>query len=315
MSQMNLSRIQGAMDVKRMGEAIVAGVGAGGSATFFCNLARCGVRRFRIIDPQRIERSNVARQGHDATEIGTPKVKAVAKMIKAINSEAEVTYLVQDFCDLSDGEIDSFLGDANLLCFMTDSFRAQARGNEAALRLNKPALWAGLYRGGTAGEIAFWHPQLAACYRCLMAARYEAQEKATKAGESLDPPSDGATIFDIQFLDAIAGMIAVGLLTRGAKNRFGRLIEELDDRNFIMVTTDSSYRWNGRDIIREQLKVPSDVRTLFAWNAVVRSDETAATEPCPDCRQFRGRTPSVKAHCDNRQTDLVDDILVPGSIH
>src|SRR5207249_2199483 len=94
-------------------------------------------------------------------------------------------------------------GDADLLLLAADRFEAQARGNQAALLLGKPAVWVGLYRGGLAGEVIFWHPDLAACYRCLCEKRYAAHEAAGAGSSSLDPPSTGTTVFDVQFLDSI----------------------------------------------------------------------------------------------------------------
>ena len=63
----------------------------------------------------------------------------------------------------------------------------------------------------------------------------------------------------------------MGLLTRGSANRYGRLIAQLGDRNFLQVKIDPSWTWKGRDIIREQLvslvrrpgmRLPEDTRTL-----------------------------------------------------
>lgn len=285
---MRNSRIASAIDVEKTSQAIVGGVGVGGSADFYCDLARCGVQRFRIIDPQRIETSNVARQGHDETNIGMAKVKAVAKKIKAINPRAEVLYEVIDFTQMTEPAMDAFFAAANLLVFMTDSFAAQALGNALALRQGIPALWAGLYAGGMGGEIAFWHHKLDACFRCLVSLRYKAHEAAKATGKSLDPVSDGATIFDIHFLDAIAGMLAIGLLTMGSQNRFGQLIEKLGNRNFLSISLDPDYRLRGKDPIRDILGIDPSNPAYFAWNTAIRSDPTADSEPCPDCVRFRG---------------------------
>ena len=45
-------------------------------------------------------------------------------------------------------------------------FKAQAFGNEVALRLGIPAVWVGLYRSGQVGEVIFWHKDLPSCFRC-----------------------------------------------------------------------------------------------------------------------------------------------------
>jgi hypothetical protein len=124
--------------------------------------------------------------------------------------------------------------------------------------LNIPAVWIGLYAAGLGGEVIFWHPGIRACYRCLCARRYEAHQQAETSGASLDPTSHGATIFDVHLIDAIAGQIAIGLLTAGSDTRFGRLIDELGDRNFIQVQLDPHFQIGGREVIREMLSVPAD---------------------------------------------------------
>ena len=40
----------------------------------------------------------------------------------------------------------------------TDSHAAQARVNQIALALNKPAVFVGVYEGGGGGEVDFWRP-------------------------------------------------------------------------------------------------------------------------------------------------------------
>lgn len=285
---MNFSRIANVVDIGTLQQAIIGLVGAGGSAGLATDLVRTGVGNLLLIDPDRVDVTNVARQAHNADQIGIPKVKALGKQLKRINPDVQVRYLPQDFCAISDEMIDEYFADVDLLIFATDHFPAQARGNEVALRLNKPAEWIGLYRGGMGGEIAFWHDGIDACFHCLCKKRYEAHETATRRGRSIDPASDGATIFDIHFLDSIAGMVAVGLLTRGSNNRFGRLIGELGDRNFIQVKIAPDFSWRGRDVIREQLGIAEDCDAFFAWNAIARRDPDGGRLYCADCERFRG---------------------------
>jgi molybdopterin/thiamine biosynthesis adenylyltransferase len=294
---MELMRIKNAIDIQKTQNATVGVVGAGGNAGLICDLARCGVQHFVVIDFDRVDRTNIARQAHALNAIGTYKVDAIAAMVRAINPEAEVLGVVRDFTTLTDDEIDALFGDCDLMIFTTDSFKAQARGNQVALRLGIPAIWIGLYGGGRAGEIILWHSEIASCFRCLCSSRYRAQEQAAAKGISLDPGSDGATIFDIHCLDSIAGEIALGLLTRGSDNRFGRLVAQLADRNFLQIVLDPTWTWNGRNIIREQLGVPDDRDTFFSWITIARRDPTSG-QPCPDCVKYRGRAPALPAAGD-----------------
>lgn len=283
---MDLSRLERVMDIKRLSQAVVGIVGVGGASDLAQNIGRSGVRHFRLIDRDVVGRENIARQGHDAAAVGAPKVKALAKKLKAVNPDVDVRYLAADFLEIGDDEIADFLGTADLLIFATDAFRAQAKGNTVALQYGIPALFPGLYRGGEAGEVIFWHPDIDACYQCLCKRRYEAHDAAEAEGRSLDPGSDGATIYDISLLDAIAGQLAIGLLTRGADNRFGRLIDRLGDRNFLQVKIDPLYRLRGRDVVRESLRIADDCPSFTGWTTVALANESC--DVCTDCERYRG---------------------------
>lgn len=296
MSKWNVAmyeRISNVVDVETMQNSRVALIGAGGSFVLGCNMIRNGLGSIVLVDFDIVESSNIARQGHSSDQIGEPKVKALAANLHAINPATQVQYQVADFTGLSDEQIDSTFGECDLFIFGTDSFACQARGNEVALRLNTPAMWIGLYAGGLAGEVIWWTPERLSCFRCLCQKRYEAQADVLSGKVSAAASSQGATVFDIALVDAIAGQIAVGLLTQGADNRFGRLIEQLGNRQFIQIGIDPEWRLNGRDVVREQLGVAEETTTLFAWNSIARNDPDNGFPPCPDCRRFRERTDDV----------------------
>ena len=285
---MNNSRISSVIDVRKMQQSEVTVVGAGASSDLLVALARCATGAFNLIDPDRVTMPNISRQGHYADEIGVLKVEAVAAAIRRVNAAARIKCLPIDFLQMTDEQIDAELGSTDLFIFATDRFAAQARGNEVALRLNTPAIWIGLYPGGLAGEIIWWAQHIDACLRCLVPNRYAAHAKAAEEGRLLDPPSDGCTILDVSLLDSIAGMVALGLLTRGSDNRFGRLIDELGDRNFIQVQLDPTWTLKGRNVVREQLGVADDCPAFFSWNTIVRADPDLGQLPCDDCTAYRG---------------------------
>jgi molybdopterin/thiamine biosynthesis adenylyltransferase len=285
---MNTSRISGVIDTTKTAASTVTFIGAGGAADLIVALARCGVGTFILIDFDMVTAANIARQGHHVDEIGRLKVEAVAAIVRRINPDARIICLPVNFLEMTDEEVDSQLGQTDLFIFATDRFAAQARGNEVALRLHKPAIWIGLYAAAGAGEIVWWAPHIDACFRCLLSKRYAAHAKAAETGQALDPASDGCTIFDVSLLDSIAGMLAIGLLTRGSDNRFGRLIDQLGDRNFLQVQLAPEWSLNGRNVIREQLGVAADCPAFFSWNTIVRADPDGGKLLCPDCEKFRG---------------------------
>lgn len=280
---MNYSRIGSVIPVQEVEKKEVAVVGCGGVAGLVKTLRRCGVRRFRLVDQDTVGAENLARQDFTADQVGTLKVVALAQGLNRIDSDTFSTCFPRDWCSFADAEIDEHFSDIDLFLFATDSFPAQARGNEVALRLRKPAVWMGLYPGGRAGEIVFWHPGLASCFRCLAEERYKVFER----GNLQKISSNGADMLAVSLIDSLAGMIALGLLTTGEGNRYGSLLKTLGERNFLQVKVDSDWTWNGRDIFRETLGIPEGNEAYIGFCTIARRNPDPGGQ-CPDCRRFLG---------------------------
>jgi hypothetical protein len=260
-------------------------VGTGGGANLARNLARCGVGQLRLDDFDRVEAANICRQEHMHDQIGMLKVDALAAELKRINPAIDVRCIDRDFCTMGDAEIDERFGDCDLFVFAVDNLPANARGNATALRLRKPAIWSGVYPRGRAGEIVFWHPGLASCHRCLCANRYRKHAD----GLITTPPNSSPDVLSVQLVDSIAGMLSIGLLTRGASDFYGRLIDQLGDRNFLQIKIDPEWKWGGRDVIGEHLGIDVKCPAYFSFVTIARRDPTGGQPPCPDCIKFLGR--------------------------
>src|SRR5207245_2136768 len=135
---------------------------------------------------------------------------------------------------------------------------------------------------GQAGEVVWWLPHVASCYRCLCSERYKAFEQ----GKMIDQVSDGADILAVQFLDSLTAMIVIAILTRGSDNRYGRLIDELGNRNFLQVKIDPSWTIGGVDPVAKYLGVHKDSNAYIGFSTVARRDPDAGGT-CPDCQKYR----------------------------
>ncbi|HEX3151195.1 MAG TPA: ThiF family adenylyltransferase [Gemmataceae bacterium] len=264
-------------------------IGNGGGANLTRNLARCNIKRLNLVDFDHVEAVNVCRQEHAADQVGWPKVEALARELRRINSGLQVRRFTRNFCEFSDREIDQHFGETDLFVFAVDNLAANARGNEVALRLGKPAIWSGLYAGGRAGEVVWWKRDLP-CFRCLCGKRYALRDRGADVGQL----AESADIFAIQYLDSVAGMIALGLLTADADNAYGRLIERLGDRNFLQLKISSERAWQDRDVIREQLQIPANNPGYLAWCTAARRDPAGGQPPRVDCQTFRGGQRSME---------------------
>jgi hypothetical protein len=279
---MNFDRIRPTIDVDRMQQSHATIVGGAYGLTH--DLVRCGLGSVTYVDFDRIDASNPARQDFNMTDIGQHKAETLARTLEDINPAVEVNYLLRDFCDIGQEEFDLHFGHTDIFILATDFFPAQARGNLQALRLRKPAVWIGMYRGGRAGEIVHWMPDVTpACYRCVCSSRYRAfSAQAGSAVNETHIPSTGGTILDLHFVDAIAGQIAVGILTADADNRMGRLIRQLGNRNLLQIKLDPEYRLGDTDIFARYL---GNHPANFSFTTIALPMEL---EPdCPDCAMRR----------------------------
>jgi len=278
---MDTRRIDGAIDTAALAGRCVAGVGTGGAAGLYRDLIRCGLGALKLFDKDTVGAENVCRQEHALDQVGLPKAEALRRELLRINPDVAAAVHHDDITRFSDEEARVIFAGVDLFVAATDSHAAQARVNQLALMLDKPAVWAGMYRGGRAGDVAFWHPGLASCYRCLFPSRFAAFERGP-----VDPPSDGATIMDVKILDAIAAQLVVALLTEGAENRFGCLTAQLGTRQVLQVKLDPQWTINGSDPVRKYLGVADGSDGYVAFCTVARRDPDAGGH-CPDCQKYR----------------------------
>jgi hypothetical protein len=296
---MNFERIRPSIDVDRMQQSHVTIIG--GAFGLAHDLVRCGVGAVTLIDFDVIDATNPARQDL-YSDFGRHKAEATAADLLRINRELETEVLLTDFCSLTQEQVDELLGRTDLLIDGTDSFPVHARANREAIRLRRAALWIGLYQGARAGEIIHYIPdQTPACYRCICSDRYRAYADAgpgLAVRRHVTVSSAGGTILDLHLVDAIAGQIAVGILTRGAENRFGQIIPQLGNRNLLQVKIDPTYCLGHKDIFRQYL---GDHPANFSFTTIALPMER---EPdCPDCRSSGPRS-LEPAHAPNHATNV-----------
>jgi molybdopterin/thiamine biosynthesis adenylyltransferase len=133
----------GAQGQARLSQGRVAIVGCGATGACVSGLlARAGVGQLVIIDRDYVEPSNLQRQSlfdeADAAE-SLPKALAAARKIAAFNSEVQTTPVV---ADLTPENIESLLGDADLILDATDNFETRYLINDFAVKHGKPWIYA-----------------------------------------------------------------------------------------------------------------------------------------------------------------------------
>lgn len=250
------ARVHDAYHLPTMAAARVIAVGCGGSAGFLADLARAGVGEFVLIDPDTVAPENVGTQAVYRSDIGRPKVSALAERLVDISPHARVWVVQASLDDLDDASVrrlalgwlpgaDGPRPGSSLLCAFTDAFAAQARVARLGLHLGVPVVGGMVYAEGRGVELTFAAPRITpACIRCAQRSRYVAY---LEQGFVNTIGSAGTPIAATARLNALKLPVAVSLLHRfsdvasgehPAVQRSDRLLDAISERNLVIASLD-----------------------------------------------------------------------------
>src|SRR5664280_32089 len=140
----------------------IAGAGGLGSPAAIY-LAVAGVGRIRICDMDSLEPTNLNRQIlHDHTRVGVNKSISARQTLALTNPHVEVTALTER---IAADNVDSLVGDADIILDCLDNFATRYVLNEAAARLRIPLVYGSVW--GMEGRLNFFQPPETPCLRCL----------------------------------------------------------------------------------------------------------------------------------------------------
>lgn len=261
----------------------IAVIGVGGGSNLTLDLCRMGPRKLTLIDPDRVEVSNLCRTAFTVSDLGLPKAQALARHVKSINPFIEVTGVVGVF------DAKSPRSDIDLVIAGTDSFEAQAAVNLWALKYGVPAVFIGLHALARGGLVIWVLPGVTPCYRCVASARYEA---ASSGGASLNLSGQAGSVLDTTFIDTVAGKIVVALLEREQDSEYGAFFRAMQGRTQVIVRMHPLYRCGDLDVFDVVLgdlpKEPKDFKAELKAQALLAMDTlwlTTEHDPhCPDCK-------------------------------
>ena len=168
-------RIEGVVDLAELGRkrVLVVGLGSGGS-TVALELAKAGVGHFTLLDPDRIEPTNVVRHECDDRYLHRRKVDAIAELIQGRNPNAEIKTIGKDVFELGD-RLEELVAESDLIAACTDVEPPKQLLNRLAIAAGVPTVYAGVYARGTGGEvIRCGGGREDPCYACAVSVLKEA---------------------------------------------------------------------------------------------------------------------------------------------
>ncbi len=182
---------------------LIVGCGALGAAHAE-TLARAGVGFLRIVDRDFVEFSNLQRQtlfSESDAKDRIPKAIAAKNRLAQINSEIESEAVV---ADINLSNIESLIGDCDLILDGTDNFQTRYLVNDACVKHNK--IWIYGAAVSSYGATMTVQPQRTPCLRCIF-------ETMPDAGTS--PTCDTAGVIQpiINSISAVQTTEALKILT------------------------------------------------------------------------------------------------------
>lgn len=194
-------------------------VGTGSVGSYMAELlVRSGLGAIALIDPETVEAANLCRTTYDLTDLGRPKVEAIARRLLNINPLLDVTLQAKSLMDFDVAEFEAMVQEADLVVAATDDTAAQRIINRFAYFHGKPTLFVGLYRGAEGGEVIFTIPDRTPCYLCATANRHKAESDLGRVSADADYGNNGrvmgevAIAADIHHVTSAAVKIALSLL-------------------------------------------------------------------------------------------------------
>jgi adenylyltransferase/sulfurtransferase len=147
------------------GSVLVVGVGALGCAAAGA-LAAAGIGRLTLVDPDRVERSNLHRQLlHRTADLGRAKVESAADSLHARHPAVAIATAALRFDAATAADL---VGEHTCVIDATDGIATKFLVNDLAVGLGTPLVHAGIVR--FQGQLMTILPGVSACYRCLFGA-------------------------------------------------------------------------------------------------------------------------------------------------
>jgi molybdopterin/thiamine biosynthesis adenylyltransferase len=260
---------------------IICGCGSVGSLAAL-ELARSGVGRFLLIDPDLLAIENLCRHQCGLADVGRRKVLAVADRIRQINPQAQVITEHLALEQLDPAVVAQFC-EANadtLMLACADSRRADRHASRLAAVLSLPFLAIGLWERAFAGEIFYSHPgEPMPCYSCAfdglageLTARAEPGRRFYSNETELEKLhfQPGIAI-DIAYVTEIGLKLALDLLNRNNPGHVPRLLGQLSQYTLVCNSNDTQLGGERAEIFSHPLQVTTSIQVGYGRG-------------CPPCR-------------------------------
>jgi len=165
------SRRQGIIetDLLKNTSVLIIGLGTGG-IQIALELAKTGVGKFILLDPDRLEAGNISRHHAGISFIGRKKVLAARDLILEKNPQAIVEVHPFKADDDHKKQLSALIESTDLTICATDNRQSKLLINSLCVDANKVVIFGGATRRAYGGQVFRVFPRESACYHCFVLA-------------------------------------------------------------------------------------------------------------------------------------------------
>lgn len=265
-------------DRMRHAHVLIAGCGSVGSYVAE-HFVRCGAGEVTLLDPDTVDYANLSRANFRASDVGKPKIQALAERLIAISPELKINFVQKTLQDLSHDEFNQLIARSDLVMSALDDRRAQLQINQFAYWHKKPAVFIGAFAKAHAGEVAVVDAP-SPCFACATVFRdmVPVEEQGSHDYGTGRLVSEVALAADIQSISAIGVRLGLSCLMKGTGTSLEEFAQKaLVDNQYAIfaVTQDFS-------LVDEVLKgVPAQYGHRSIWLTITRNENCSTCGPNP----------------------------------
>ena len=274
-------------DILKDSSVLIVGLGTGG-IQIAIDLAKCGVGRFHLIDPDRLEIGNISRHHAGLSHIGRKKVLVARDLLLEKNPKVSVFSYPIKADESRMSEIQKIVDEVDVVICATDNRESKLLINSICVTSKKIVFFAGAFRRAYGGQILRVYPEKTACYHCFLLGMPDVEtdreiSSATNAGDiaysDMPVAIEPGLAIDVEPIGTMTSKLVLQELIKDKQSTLHIL-----DKDF----TANWYLWLNRPepgtkyTLLSPLSELSDKMTILRWYGVEFSKDDA----CPTCGNF-----------------------------
>ncbi|MFX0195988.1 MAG: ThiF family adenylyltransferase [Candidatus Hodarchaeota archaeon] len=283
------SRRKGLLETDLLTDSSVVIIGLGtGGIQIALELAKAGIGKFQLVDPDRLEIGNVSRHQAGVSFVGRKKVVAAKDLILEKNPMAKAdAHAIKANAD-NEELLTSLIRNSDLIICATDNRQSKLFINSLCVKAKKPVIFAGAFRRAYGGHVIRVRPTESACFHCFVLAmpdkeadqEISSEEEAENIAYSDMPVQvEPGLSLDVAPIGIMASKLALQELIKGKESSLHILDKDFEANWYFWVNRPEP---NTDYATFPPLSESSDEMTILRWYGVYLEKEPG----CPTCGDF-----------------------------